>query len=215
MRHDFSDSRLLSPFTPRPLPAGTSTPPREAKAPWFPLRIPILASPMPGSFSLPVPRQALHQVSSYLGRVGRGPGGGAGRTWRGGPTLRGRRKSAGPMRRGLAAQGWVQPAPLPPHLPAPPRLGLKPCGLLVAALRALRGARRCDWVPRRRHHAPPARAGPGRALPAGAARRRRRRLLRVSARRAPARLPPPPPSATRPTFPFRWPRPRRDLELRP
>lgn len=125
MRHDFSDSRLLSPFTPRPLPAGTSTPPREAKAPWFPLRIPILASPMPGSFSLPVPRQALHQVSSYLGRVGRGPGGGAGRTWRGGPTLRGRRKSAGPMRRGArrSGMGAASAAPSPPPRSAP--LGFK------------------------------------------------------------------------------------------
>lgn len=39
---------------------------------------------------------------------------------------------------------------------------------------------------RSRQHAPRARAGPGRSLPAGAARRRRRRLLRVSARRIPA-----------------------------
>ncbi|XP_057629971.1 protein Wnt-9b [Chionomys nivalis] len=39
---------------------------------------------------------------------------------------------------------------------------------------------------RNRQHAPRARAGPGRSLPAGAARRHRRRLLRVSARRIPA-----------------------------
>ena len=67
----------LSFYAPTPS-FGYIHPARRGKTPWLSLRIPILASPIPGSFSLPVPRQALHQVSSYLWRVGRGPGGGAG-----------------------------------------------------------------------------------------------------------------------------------------
>lgn len=63
---------------------------------------------------------------------------------------------------------------------------------------------------RSRHHAPRARAGPGRSLLAGAARRRRRRhLLRVSARRIPA-LRVPGPRLQSPRSPELSPLPRQD-----
>lgn len=104
------------------------------------------------------------------------------------------------------------------HARAPPLPGLKRRGRRAPGQRARSGAGRCAWA-RRRHHAPRARAGPGRALPAGAARRRRRRLLRVSVRRTPGRAPalPPalPPAAAGPAFPSRCARPRLGLELRP
>ena len=55
MRHDFSDSRLLSPFTPRPLPSGTSTPPGEAKLPGYRFVSPSLPlqSPDPSASQSP------------------------------------------------------------------------------------------------------------------------------------------------------------------
>lgn len=118
----------------------------------------------------------------------------------------GRGEAGGPVELGARHPGLGGPPALRPPLPAPPLPGLRPRGQLVAALQELSGARRCAWAPRRRHHAPPARAGPGCALPAGAARCRRRCLLRVSARRAPARRPPPPRAPAGPTFPFRRPR---------
>lgn len=147
----------------------------------------------PGGLHVPPPRPQAGAASGELspgaggrGRWGRGGAGAGPGRWP--HPQRGGARPAGPMGRGARRPGVPSP-PLAPPEPAPPRPGLKPRGRLVAALRALSGARRCERAPRRRHHAPPARAGPGRALPAGAARRRRRRLLRVSARRAPGRAP--------------------------
>ena len=218
----FSDSRHLPPSTP-PCSLGKGIlcvpPPRlEGQKLPGPRLLPPSSPLQVRGLHVQPPRPQARTASGELspGEGGRGSwgrgGGGPGAV---APPAMGRGKPAGPMRRGARRlRGCAaSAAPVPP--PAPPLPGLKPRGRLVAALLALSGARRCDRAPRRRHHAPPARAGPGRALPAGAARRRRRRLLRVSARRAPARLPSPPPAAARPTFPFRWPWPRRDLELRP
>lgn len=79
-----------------------------------------------------------------------------------------------------------------PAAPSPGGLRSAPPGF-KASRAAGGGAASAQWreemqeCARSRHHAPRARAGPGRSLPAGAARRcRRRRLLRVSARRIPA-----------------------------
>lgn len=147
-------------------------------------------------------------------------GAGRGRARGGEPT----RDGAGRGRRrqwdgGLAAGGWPAALRGPPRpRPAPP--GFK--APRAAGAGAASAERRWEMRlgARRRHHAPRARAGPGRALPAGAARRRRRRrLLRVSVRRtpgrAPALLPARPPAAAGPACPARCARPRLGLELRP
>lgn len=198
--------------------ARPTTRPGRQKSPG-PRLVPPSSPSRPEGLRVQPPRSSARAASGELspGAGGRGAGGqGGGGPGAVAPPAVGRSKPAGPMRRGARRPGTLQ-APLPPPQPlrpAPHHPGLKPCRRLVAALRALSSARRCDRAPRRRHHAPPARAGPGRALPAGAARRRRRRLLRVSARCAPVRLPSPPPAAAPPTFPSRW-WPGWDLELSP
>lgn len=152
-----------------------------------------------------IPRQALRQVSSHLGRVGGGREAGRGRTWRGGPTPGARASLQEPAEAGLAAPGQVPPALLPPRLPAPPSLGLKPCGRLVA--RCERCAARGDATGLRAAGIMrPARAG----WPRSACWRCPYCRAAAYFRSVPAAPQPcSHPRFNKASFPFRWPRPGR------
>lgn len=116
------------------------------------------------------------------------------------PPATGRGEAAGANGTGGSPPGGATSAA--PSTPAPPRPCLKPRGGLVAALRALSGARRCVWAPR---HAtgimrpPPALALAALcllALPSAAA----AAYFGSVPAAPPAHLPSPPPATAGPTF---------------